>query len=150
MVSCICRKSSQHGNPNNITPEPFAFFYQVPRSGFCISIDCRKYGNEARFVRRSCKPNSEIRHIISGGKLLVYIVATQSISTEEEITIPHEFSSITKSANANYKVLSPPLPCSCGDFETCAGRAFYDVGVASPDSTKKNGLISPSAVLQPE
>lgn len=66
------RISPGSGNFTNlILPEPFAFFHQVPKNGMCISIDLRKYGNEARFVRRSCQANSEIRHIVGKGTLHV-------------------------------------------------------------------------------
>lgn len=44
--------------------DPYVFFYVVRFSTDCdieVCVDCRTYGNDARFVRRSCKPNSEVK-----------------------------------------------------------------------------------------
>lgn len=46
---------------NDISPStPYVFYYRIPKQDIEICVDCRKYGNFARFVRRSCKPNSEV------------------------------------------------------------------------------------------
>lgn len=50
---------------NTPPPGPFLFFHRLPlpalREATEVCVDCRTYGNDARFVRRSCKPNSEVR-----------------------------------------------------------------------------------------
>lgn len=53
--------------------DPFVFFYMVRFSTDCdieVCIDCRTYGNDARFVRRSCKPNAEVKQLIKHIKKL--------------------------------------------------------------------------------
>lgn len=104
----------------------------------CISIDCRKYGNAARFVRRSCKPNAEIRHITVGkGNVHVYVVTTRVVESGEELTIPHEYKtmgdSYTGAVLPTYQVASPPLPCACADVNICEVTRI------------KGELLSPSA-----
>lgn len=45
--------------------DPYVFFYVVRFSTDCdieVCVDCRTYGNDARFVRRSCKPNAEVKY----------------------------------------------------------------------------------------
>lgn len=41
---------------------PYVFYYKLPlpKQDIEICVDCRSYGNFARFVRRSCKPNAEV------------------------------------------------------------------------------------------
>lgn len=40
---------------------PYLLFYTLPKEGTEVCIDARTYGNDARFVRSSCKPNAEVR-----------------------------------------------------------------------------------------
>ena len=42
------------------SPGPFIFFYRLPKDGTEVCVDTRTYGNDARFIRRSCKPNAEV------------------------------------------------------------------------------------------
>jgi len=153
---CFPRKSQvQMNNPNSIQPEPFAFFHQVHKNGMCISIDLRKYGNEARFVRRSCKANSQIRHVVGKGTLHAYIVTTQTVEVDEEITIPHEFQAITKSLHHEYFVVPPALPCACLDASTCAVRTIepsHPIGLPQENSynPRKNGALTSPVSQTPE
>lgn len=87
-------------------PGPFLFFYHLPKDSTQICIDTRTYGNEARFVRRSCKPNAELQHCIIKGTLHVYIVTINSIQSNTEISIRHD-------ANGVFQ------PCACGNPKHC-------------------------------
>lgn len=112
----------------------------------CISMDLRKYGNEARFVRRSCKSNAEIRHVVGKGTLHAYIVTTKTIELDEEIMISHEFQTVTRSPTHDYVVAPTPLPCACVDVTTCTARVIEVSGVPpiiSFDGVhhKKNGIV---------
>lgn len=40
-------------------PYPFVLFYSK-FDGLEMCVDARSFGNEARFIRRSCTPNSEV------------------------------------------------------------------------------------------
>lgn len=50
-------------------PHPFVLFYEN-WDNLKICVDATSFGNEARFVRRSCVPNAEVR--IRAGGMLIY------------------------------------------------------------------------------
>lgn len=77
-------------NFSKLNPGPFIFFYRLPNDGPEICVDTRTYGNEARFVRRSCRPNAKIVHNIEKGIAHLYIVSLNTIRSSTEITVKHE------------------------------------------------------------
>ncbi|GAA6096194.1 histone-lysine N-methyltransferase SETD5 isoform X1 [Tachysurus ichikawai] len=84
-------------------PYPFVLFYsKFNEVEMCV--DARTFGNDARFIRRSCTPNAEVRHMIAEGMIHLCIYAVSQISKDTEVTIgfDYEFSS------CNYKV-----DCAC-------------------------------------
>ncbi|CAH8450140.1 unnamed protein product [Schistosoma haematobium] len=91
---------------------PFVLFYKsLPKLPLCV--DARKYGNEARFIRRSCTPNSEVRHCISFSNdqhnepvphLRLVVVASRVIPKSSEITLPFDF---------DYTACRYLVKCSC-------------------------------------
>lgn len=87
-------------------PGPFVFFYRLPKDNTQICIDTRTYGNEARFVRRSCKPNAELQHCIVKGALHVYLVSIGVIQSNTEITVGHDSNGAKQ-------------PCACGNPKHC-------------------------------
>lgn len=87
-------------------PGPFVFFYRLPKDNTQICIDTRTYGNEARFVRRSCKPNAELQHCIVKGTLHVYLVTIGVIQANTEITVGHDSDGSKQ-------------PCACGNPKHC-------------------------------
>ncbi|XP_011257810.1 uncharacterized protein LOC105252212 isoform X2 [Camponotus floridanus] len=112
---------SQHpqgGRQHAQRPGPFVFFYRLPRDGTEVCVDTRTYGNDARFVRRSCKPNAEVKHCIEKGTLHLYIVTTCAIEKNAEITIKHEQHDLLLSPNPGS---SPALPvvCACNNPREC-------------------------------
>lgn len=44
-------------------PYPFVLFYSK-FDGLEMCVDARSFGNEARFIRRSCTPNAEVHGYI--------------------------------------------------------------------------------------
>ncbi|XP_012976540.1 LOW QUALITY PROTEIN: inactive histone-lysine N-methyltransferase 2E [Mesocricetus auratus] len=84
-------------------PYPFVLFYSKFH-GLEMCVDARTFGNEARFIRRSCTPNAEVRHEIEDGTIHLYIYSIQSISKGTEITIAFDFDY----GNCKYKV-----DCAC-------------------------------------
>ncbi|KAM4676912.1 inactive histone-lysine N-methyltransferase 2E isoform 3-T4 [Discoglossus pictus] len=84
-------------------PYPFVLFYSKFH-GLEMCVDARTFGNEARFIRRSCTPNAEVRHIIEEGTIHLYIYSISSIPKGTEITIAFDFDY----ANCKYKV-----DCAC-------------------------------------
>ncbi|XP_056311534.1 inactive histone-lysine N-methyltransferase 2E isoform X2 [Danio aesculapii] len=71
-------------------PYPFVLFYSK-FDGLEMCVDARSFGNEARFIRRSCTPNAEVRHVIEEGMLHLYIYSLRSISKGSEITIGFDY-----------------------------------------------------------
>ncbi|XP_028252319.1 inactive histone-lysine N-methyltransferase 2E isoform X2 [Parambassis ranga] len=71
-------------------PYPFVLFYSK-FDGLEMCVDARNFGNEARFIRRSCTPNSEVRHVIEDGMLHLYIYSLRPITKGTEITIGFDF-----------------------------------------------------------
>lgn len=75
--------------PDLCAPLPFVFF---PPS-LPLFIDTRKEGSNARYVRRSCKPNASIDtyHLSDGSVFHFWLVTDRPISANEQITLPWEF-----------------------------------------------------------
>lgn len=70
------------------TPLPFVFFHPM----LPLYIDTRQEGSLARYVRRSCKPNSVVDTFISdGSEYHFWLVSDRAIAAEEQITIPWDF-----------------------------------------------------------
>ncbi|KAK5876567.1 hypothetical protein CesoFtcFv8_025906 [Champsocephalus esox] len=84
-------------------PYPFVLFYSK-FDGLEMCVDARSFGNEARFIRRSCTPNSEVRHVIEDGMLHLYIYSLRPIIKGTEITIGFDYDY----CNCKYKV-----DCAC-------------------------------------
>ncbi|XP_071640254.1 uncharacterized protein Upset isoform X2 [Temnothorax longispinosus] len=108
---------TQSGRQHVQRPGPFVFFYRLPRDGTEVCVDTRTYGNDARFVRRSCKPNAEVKHCIEKGTLHLYIVTTCAIEKNAEITIKHEQHDLLLSPNPNSPAL--PVVCACNNPREC-------------------------------
>ncbi|CAB3362560.1 Hypothetical predicted protein [Cloeon dipterum] len=82
--------SSQHTFKKAQLASPYLLFYPLPKENTEVCVDARTYGNDARFVRRSCQPNAEVRHCIEKGALHLYLVAASLIEKNQEITIKHD------------------------------------------------------------
>ncbi|CAG5116983.1 unnamed protein product, partial [Candidula unifasciata] len=82
--------------------QPFVLFYSKLDVDLCV--DARMYGNDARFVRRSCSPNSEVQHAFSQGNVYFVIVSRRDIIAGSEITIPFDY---------NYENCCYYVECAC-------------------------------------
>uniref|UniRef100_A0A4W5RFT6 SET domain containing 5 n=1 Tax=Hucho hucho TaxID=62062 RepID=A0A4W5RFT6_9TELE len=84
-------------------PYPFVLFYSK-FNDVEMCVDARTFGNDARFIRRSCTPSAEVRHMIADGMIHLCIYAVTQIIKDAEVTIgfDYEFNS------CNYKV-----DCAC-------------------------------------
>ncbi|BHF72989.1 Histone-lysine N-methyltransferase 2E [Sparganum proliferum] len=92
---------------------PFMLFYKkLDKTVICV--DARNYGNEARFIRRSCNPNCEVRlvfpptdsfsSVINPQCIKFVVVATRVIPSGTELTIPFDF---------DYTSCWYPVKCAC-------------------------------------
>ncbi|XP_037031288.1 uncharacterized protein LOC119070877 [Bradysia coprophila] len=103
---------------SNRNPGPFIFFYRLPNDGPEICVDTRTYGNDARFVRRSCRPNAEILHTIEKGTIHLYIVSLANIKSSTEITIKHEPHDLAALSRGNISSPTSTM-CACGLTKDC-------------------------------
>lgn len=128
-------------NFSKMQPGPFLFFYRLPNDGPEICVDTRTYGNEARFVRRSCRPNAEIVHSIDKGTPHLYIVSLNTIRSSTEITIKHEPHDLESLENGDITAPTSTI-CGCGLIKDCQFGATTTVQPTSqpvtPTSTKKS------------
>ncbi|CAH1976738.1 unnamed protein product [Acanthoscelides obtectus] len=107
-------------------PGPFLFFYRLSKDNTEVCVDTRTYGNSARFIRRSCKPNAELRHCIDKGVLHLYIVSTEIVEKNCELTIKHESHDLAAIGTSQ-------IPCACGNAEECT---------VNKGTVKKNGEVT--------
>ncbi|XP_056380649.1 histone-lysine N-methyltransferase SETD5 isoform X2 [Hyla sarda] len=84
-------------------PYPFVLFYSKFNS-LEMCVDARTFGNDARFIRRSCTPNAEVRHVIADGMVHLCIYALAAIAKDTEVTIAFDYDY----SNCSYKV-----DCAC-------------------------------------
>ncbi|XP_048110461.1 histone-lysine N-methyltransferase SETD5 isoform X4 [Alosa alosa] len=71
-------------------PYPFVLFYSK-FNDVEMCVDARTFGNDARFIRRSCTPNAEVRHMISEGMIHLCIYAVSQITKDSEVTIGFDY-----------------------------------------------------------
>lgn len=118
MLSTQHRTSSHLSNltTRQQRPGPFLFFYRLHKDNTEVCVDTRTYGNIARFIRRSCQPNAELRHCIEKGVLHLYIVTINTIDKNTELTIKHESHDLAAVGAAE-------IPCACGNAELCHLKA---------------------------
>ncbi|KAI0478989.1 hypothetical protein GGR56DRAFT_354987 [Xylariaceae sp. FL0804] len=70
------------------SPLPFVFFHPM----LPIYIDTRKEGSNARYVRRSCKPNAQLdTFLLDGSQYRFWLVSDRQIAANEQITLPWDF-----------------------------------------------------------
>ncbi|GMR49422.1 hypothetical protein PMAYCL1PPCAC_19617, partial [Pristionchus mayeri] len=95
-------------------PNDQTFLFELEGNKFII--DAREHRN-GKYVRRSCKPNAELYVIKSGTDLHVYIKATKSISTDDEITIAFD---------DDWKTLPDPARrCACKRGAECELERYF-------------------------
>lgn len=109
---------------------PCVLFYKGwPDNEDGVCVDARVYGNEARFVRRSCRPSARVRHAFQGGLLRLYLVADRDLAPAEEITIPFDF---------DYRHCIHRVTCACGQ-DDCQLHRRKTSTAASPMERKQRG-----------
>ncbi|XP_064631846.1 inactive histone-lysine N-methyltransferase 2E-like isoform X2 [Lineus longissimus] len=109
---------------------PFVLFYGK-LDGLDICVDASTFGNEARFVRRSCTPNAEVRHFLENGKLHLLIFSLKEITKGAEITIPFDF---------NYQECNYNVECACSR-NNCPVHKFFKKLESKKENNKLNNVI---------
>ncbi|XP_075880853.1 histone-lysine N-methyltransferase SETD5-like isoform X3 [Nelusetta ayraudi] len=110
-------------------PYPFVLFYSK-FNDVEMCVDARTFGNDARFIRRSCTPNAEVRHMIAEGMIHLCIYAVSEITKDAEVTIgfDYEFNS------CNYKV-----DCACH-------KSNQNCPVQKHNLSPRESLLSPPSL----
>ncbi|XP_062271780.1 histone-lysine N-methyltransferase SETD5 isoform X3 [Scomber scombrus] len=113
-------------------PYPFVLFYSK-FNDVEMCVDARTFGNDARFIRRSCTPNAEVRHMIAEGMIHLCIYAVSQITKDAEVTIgfDYEFNS------CNYKV-----DCACH-------KGNQNCPVQKHNLRPRESLLSPPSLPPP-
>ncbi|KAA3673262.1 uncharacterized protein DEA37_0013609 [Paragonimus westermani] len=119
---------------------PFVLFYKNwPKLALCV--DARKFGNEARFIRRSCTPNCEVRHFLSNRgdvgsgtnpRIQLVLFATRPITRSTELTLPFDF---------DYTTCRYLVKCACARKACPVARWFRQA--SQPDDGRAS-IISHS------
>lgn len=79
-----CREASHRWNELT-APVSFVFFHPM----LPLYIDTRREGSKARYVRRSCRPNSGLdTYLTDGSEYHFWLVSERRIAPKEQITIP--------------------------------------------------------------
>ena len=74
--------------PESAHPRPFVFFH--PR--LPLFIDTRREGSNCRYVRRSCRANTNLETFIAGGsEYHFWLTSERPLAANEQITIPWDF-----------------------------------------------------------
>ncbi|XP_072438091.1 histone-lysine N-methyltransferase SETD5 isoform X3 [Chiloscyllium punctatum] len=104
-------------------PYPFVLFYsKFNEVEMCV--DARTFGNDARFIRRSCAPNAEVRHMIADGMIHLCIYAITNIPKDNEVTIGFDY----EYSSCKYKV-----DCACHKGnQNCPVQKHNQGSVESP------------------
>lgn len=115
-----------------------------------VCVDGRVYGNEARFVRRSCRPSARVLHTVQGGLLRLYLVASRDMAPGQEITIPFDF---------DYRHCIHRVTCACGQDDCRLNRKGRRASSNTPPERKRRGRRmssgsgshgAPAATVAPE
>ncbi|XP_033822069.1 histone-lysine N-methyltransferase SETD5 isoform X2 [Periophthalmus magnuspinnatus] len=113
-------------------PYPFVLFYSK-YNDVEMCVDARTFGNDARFIRRSCTPNAEVRHMIAEGMIHLCIYAVSQITKDSEVTIGFDF----EFSSCNYKV-----DCACH-------KGNENCPVQKHNLNPTDNLVSPPSILPP-
>ncbi|KAK7067416.1 hypothetical protein SK128_020384, partial [Halocaridina rubra] len=125
--------NAQHPVTNQVYL-PYVLQYHMPKEGLSVCVDARTYGNDARFTRRCCQPNAEVRHVVERGSLHLYLVATRDMEELEEVTLALE------TANSTVDLI-----CCYPEVHDCSASQPPKLEQVSPPPLppvhKKNGAI---------
>ncbi|KAL5109312.1 Inactive histone-lysine N-methyltransferase 2E [Taenia crassiceps] len=95
---------------------PFVLFYkQLDKAAICL--DASNYGNEARFIRRSCMPNCEVRLTFPPADSFSSVVNPQCIQFVVTSSISRVIpagTELTVAFDFDYTACYYPVRCACG------------------------------------
>lgn len=155
-------------HPNNRAslrhPEPFVFFHPY----LPIYIDTRKEGTRCRYIRRSCRPNVNMRTLISDGNECHFcFCATENLDPGTEITIgwdpePEMLDLLNRELNdgertgvktepltrAEYEHVSSWIKTILANFGGCACEDPQRCSLTQPDRRRGGTPLDPLKVTK--
>ncbi|KAG0048578.1 hypothetical protein BGZ83_006462 [Gryganskiella cystojenkinii] len=161
----VLLKSTYKSDPINqysilATPKPFVLFH--PQLN--LAVDARRSGNDARFVRRSCSPNTEVKSIVVPGMqdqtVHLGLFAKVPIGKGQEITLDWDWNrdhpalqslrsskdgigrksskEIRKAKHLVASTLFAQTDCACEVLETCVLHRMWKDGTSEPSSRESD------------
>ncbi|KAL0471985.1 hypothetical protein QR685DRAFT_221283 [Neurospora intermedia] len=104
------------------SPLPYVFFHPM----LPIYIDTRKEGSQARYIRRSCKPNAMLETYLSDGyELHFWLVTDRQVAAREEITLPWDFRFPNENKSRMLRVLGLSDEDTSAHAESSVGDGEY-------------------------
>ncbi|KAF9563889.1 hypothetical protein EC968_004658 [Mortierella alpina] len=172
----VSLKSSYKTDPINqyailATPKPFVLFH--PQLN--LVVDARRCGNDARFVRRSCVPNTEVKSIVVPGvqdqTVHLGLFAKIPVAKGEEITLDWDWNKehlalqaikplaekskdsaarksqkeVRKAKHLVASTLLAQTDCACENKDTCLLHQMLRDGLSEPGTRHPDPSPSPSA-----
>jgi len=142
-------------------PKPHVIFHPA----LPVYVDARRHGSEARFVRRSCKPNLSIKiMLVDDSSVYVGLFAAESIKSGTELTLGWDWSGLEQSQHlldAGFEFSKVPADemklaalwvdnlldkmgdCACADRNECLLAKIKECGgvdTAVPKRPATNGI----------
>ena len=105
----IVRIESMFSKVHKITTVPQSFVL-FPSSKADVVVDARRHGSQARWARRSCRPNTTVKSVLYKGSVLWYLFAKQTIKPGDELFLPLDW----ETGNRFFR-----YECGCNSPETC-------------------------------
>jgi hypothetical protein len=104
------------------SPAGNQFILLVPRVRPLLCVDARKFGSPTRHIRRSCRPNCELKIVLTGdagsGQVHFCVFARNALQEGDELFLP-----IDEDAVAALESLGWRVECACGNPDFCLAPA---------------------------
>ncbi|KAF9286581.1 hypothetical protein BGZ68_002767 [Mortierella alpina] len=177
----VSLKSSYKTDPINqyailATPKPFVLFH--PQLN--LVVDARRCGNDARFVRRSCVPNTEVKSIVVPGvqdqTVHLGLFAKVPIAKGEEITLDWDWNKehlalqaikpltekskdgaarksqkeVRKAKHLVASTLLAQTDCACENKDTCLLHQMLRDGLSEPGTRHSDPSASAAKGSRPK
>lgn len=85
-------------------------FVLFPVTKADVIIDARKHGSPARWIRRSCRPNSTVKSVIQGSDVHWFVFAKHALKPGDELFLPLDWDA----GNRFFR-----YECACNSPDTC-------------------------------
>lgn len=117
----------------------------IPHLKPLICVDARRQGNASRHIRRSCRPNCEVKLLLTGlddaDDVHVCIFTRNSIQEGDELLLPIDFDD----GNSFYR-----YECACGNLDLClAPEGAQPLPKPRPSASIDAAMVDSTHILRP-